>query len=72
MACASCAPPPLPEVSDEPFTAEEGACEPSLDPAQFTACSTGSGIFGQWVLDERGLGGAGRLARGSAVAWATG
>lgn len=50
---ASCTPPPLPEVSDEPFTAAEGTCETSTDPTKYAACSTGSGIFGEWTLDER-------------------
>ncbi|MCC6648871.1 MAG: hypothetical protein IT374_25310 [Polyangiaceae bacterium] len=48
------APPTTPDV---PYVAPQESCQaPDLnDPTRFVPCSTGGGIFGQWVLDELGL-----------------
>ncbi|MEW6431063.1 MAG: hypothetical protein AB1730_06100 [Myxococcota bacterium] len=52
LASSACPPPALPEVRDEPFVASAGACEAGTLDA-FAACSTGSGLFGEWTLDGR-------------------
>ncbi|GMU60327.1 MAG: hypothetical protein AMXMBFR34_20900 [Myxococcaceae bacterium] len=48
-----CSPAPLPEVSEEPWQATEGTCEASTLDA-FAPCSTGSGLFGEWIIDAHG------------------
>ncbi|MEW5739078.1 MAG: hypothetical protein AB1938_09130 [Myxococcota bacterium] len=48
-----CTSAPLPEVSDESWQASEGTCEASTA-TTFAPCSTGSGLFGEWILDARG------------------
>lgn len=47
---------PAPGTGDPPWVAGPESCEaPDLDDlAAFRDCSLGSGIFGRWVVDERG------------------
>lgn len=56
-ACAADAPRELLGPDDPPYVPPPESCAaPSIDePTRFAPCSTGSGVFGSWTLDDLGL-----------------
>lgn len=57
LSCGNDSAPPASPPSEPPYVPPPEACaSPNLDALQsFAPCNTGSGIFGTWVLDDRGL-----------------
>src|SRR4051812_40840436 len=57
LACKSSDETPAPPGDDPPVVLPAEACAaPSVDaPRTFTTCSTGSGNFGRWAIDDLGL-----------------